>query len=68
MNTCAVAITVYKQTFTESERINVETSLANMKGLDVYLYGPKSLDISYYTNEVGITKAIRFPDHFFKSI
>lgn len=68
MNTCAVAIPVYKPAFTESERFNVETSLANLKGFDVYLYAPQNLDISYYANEIGITKVMRFPDHCFKSI
>lgn len=68
MNTCAVAIPVYKPTFTKSERFNVETSLANLNGFDVYLYGPQSLDVSYFENQIGITKVIRFSDHFFKSI
>jgi SAM-dependent methyltransferase len=68
MNTCAIAIPVYKPNFTESERFNVETSLKNLKDFDVYIYGPQSLDTSYYTNEIGIKKAIRFPDYCFKSI
>jgi SAM-dependent methyltransferase len=68
MNTCAVAIPVYKETFTESERFNVNTSLSNLKNFDVYLYAPQSLDINYYAQEIGITKVMRFPDHCFKSI
>lgn len=68
MNNCAVAIPVYKQTFTESERFNIETSLANLKGFDVYFYGPQRLDFNYYESVFGVSKFVRFPDNYFRSI
>lgn len=68
MNTCAISIPVYTKNFTESERFNISTSLSNLKGFDVYLLAPLSLDITSYKKEFGIENIIRFPDQCFISI
>jgi len=68
MNSCAVSIPVYTENITKSERFNISTSLSNLKGFDIYLVAPRSLDITSYQKEFGIVNVIRFPDQCFISI
>jgi hypothetical protein len=68
MNSCAVTIPIYKNTLTSSEHANVAASLINLKGFDVYLFAPESLDIQYYESNFGLKKVVRFSDNYFESI
>ena len=68
MNTCVIIIPIYKKTLDSDEFFSVKKTIGKLKDYDIYWACPNYLDISYYYENFGISKIVRFDDDYFKDV
>jgi len=68
MNTCAIVIPIYKTSLDNDDYFSVKKSIEKLKDYDIYWACPTHLDLSYYHENFGINKIVRFDNVFFKDV
>lgn len=68
MNKCAVIIPIYKLPLTNFEMVNIDTTLENLKGHQVFIIAPDDLDIASLHKHSNFSGVERFNKNFFKSV
>lgn len=65
---CAVVVPVYLPSLCQEEAFALDHSIQNLKGRDIFLAAPDSLDLSYYLDRHPCLRVERFDAEYFSSI